>query len=236
VTARRPPGRRWPLLLGVVAGLCYSNFLLAWVLQGLANTATVVSELEVPGQPDATLLRATDVASAVLVLPLLPGLGGRLPGATSTDVVTRRVRLVAVVAAWVFALGALLAASIALPCGPGASCNAPAQVAQSWLHDGATVASDLAAFVSIVALWWLSRRNGPRWLARTTWWLFWIGGFLAVGVLGLAVLVDSPDLVVGIAQRVHILCIGLWICFVGGLASRRRIDSVLPPGSEGEVA
>jgi hypothetical protein len=219
--------RRWPVVIGVVAAVCYSNFLLAWALQGFGDTATVVSQLEVSGQPDSLLLRTTDVLSAVLVLPLLPGYRRGLPAG--------RLRPLVVGAAWVFALGALVAATIALPCGPGASCTAPGQVTQRWVHDGSSVVSDGAAFAAIAGSWWLAHRSGPRWLARTSWWVFWIGGVVAVPVLAVTDLA-GPDLLLGLSQRVHIACISIWICCLGLLASRVYADSVHPPGSEGEMA
>jgi len=218
---------RWPLVVGLSGGFLYSNFLIAWALQGFENTDVVVSRLEVPGQPDSTLLRATDILSALLVLALLPSVPRALPRS--------RLRRVALRAAWVFGVGALVAAGIALPCAPGVDCSTPGDVAQTAVHNVATTLSDVAAFVSIGATWCLARRTGPHWLTRTTWWLFWIGGVVAVPVLAYAALNDH-DWVLGVAQRVHIACIGVWICCLGLLASRPRPDNVLPPGSEGEMA
>jgi hypothetical protein len=215
------------MAVAVVAAVLYSNFLIAWMLHGVGDTTTVVSQLEVPGQPDATLLRVTDVLSALLVLPLLPGLSRSLPRG--------RLRAVAVGAAWVFALGALVAASVALPCGPGAACSTPGQVAQTAVHNGSTFVSDAAAFVSIAASWWLLRRPHPR-VARTLWWVFWMGGVVAVGGLAYAEVLDTSDWLLGGAQRVHILCLSIWICCLGLLATRPDADSVLPPGSEGDMA
>jgi hypothetical protein len=215
------------MALAVVAALLYSNFLFAWVLQGLGSTATVVSQLEVPGQPDATLLRVTDVLSAVLVLPLLPTLRHALPPG--------RLKLLALGAAWVFAVAALAAATVALPCGPGVACSSPRQVVQTGVHDGSTFVSDGAAFLSIAVSWWLLRDRRPR-MSRTLWWLFWIGGVVTVGVLAYAEVLDASDWLLGGAQRVHILTISIWICCLGLLATRPDADSVLPPGSEEEVA
>jgi Protein of unknown function (DUF998) len=210
-----------------VAAVLYSNFLIAYVLQGFGDTATVVSQLEVPGQPDAALLRVTDALSALLVLPLLPGLPRALPAGGP--------RSIAHGGSWVFAIGALVAATVALPCGPGVPCSAPGQVIRTAVHDGSTLVSDVAAFAGIAATWWVLRHRRPG-LARLLWWLFWIGGVVAVAVLAYAEVQDSTRWLLGVAQRVHILCISIWICCLGLLATRPSADSVLPPASEGEQA
>jgi hypothetical protein len=213
--------------VGVVAAVLYSNFLLAWALQGFGNTGTVVSRLEVAGQPDSTVLRVTDVGSTLLVLLLLPSMRDALPEG--------RLRSSAVVGGWAFALGALVAASVALPCGPGVSCTTAGQVARAAVHDTSSTISDVAAFVSIAATWWLTRRRGPRWAARTTWWVFWVGGVVAGAVMALAYAGSGPDWLLGAAQRVHIGCISIWIVCLGLLVARRP-DTVHPPRAQEGVA
>ena len=67
------------VLVGVVAAVFYSNFLLDVAFSTDHDWFAVVSELEVPGAPTATLLRTTDVLCGLLVLVLLPDVWAALP-------------------------------------------------------------------------------------------------------------------------------------------------------------
>jgi hypothetical protein len=205
---------------GVAAALLYANFLLDWVLRGFEGMGEIVSLLEAPGQPNATVLRVTDVVCAVLVVALLPWVRRRLPPGPWREVV--------VASTVVFALGAVVAAIVATPCGPGAACDGPGQQLRIDIHDGSSIVSDTALYVGVAAAWLATRRPGPRWFNRTAWWLFWIGGIVSTIVFEWFSSTGNPPWAVGASQRLHIVCISLWILTLAVLAA-----DVLPHGRAG---
>ena len=77
-----PPLRRRTsialITVSAVAAFLYANFIIDWVLRGFSGMGEIVSELEAPGEPNAVLLRVTDVVCAVLVVSLLPWVRGGL--------------------------------------------------------------------------------------------------------------------------------------------------------------
>lgn len=210
------------VVIGALAALLYANFLLDWVLRDFSGMSKIVSELEAPGQPNATLLRVTDVICAALVVSLLPWVRSALPAG--------RWRELAVWAMVVFAICATTAAVIAAPCGPGAVCDEPGQRLRTVLHDGNSIVSDTAFFASVAATWFSIRASGPGWLRGVAWWDFWLGGMLASLAFGyLDLLTDAPEPVVGFGQRVHILGISLWIATLGVFAGTRGLRASPPP-------
>ncbi|WP_426593767.1 DUF998 domain-containing protein [Cellulomonas sp. McL0617] len=204
-----------PLVAGALAALLYSNFLLDWVLRGFHGMSAVVSELEAPGEANATLLRVTDVVCAALVVALLPAVRRRLPPGIWREAF--------VVATIVFALGASLAAVIASPCGPGTVCDVPDAGLLTGVHDGSSIVSDTALFLGAAAVWLAVRTTGPAWFRRVAWWVVWLGGVVASAVFGWYQSTDDPAWAVGVSQRAHILSISVWI-FCLGLFAAHRIE------------
>jgi len=203
---------RTPLVLGVLAAVLYSNFLIDWVLRGFEGMGEVVSELESPGEPNSALLRVTDVVCAVLVVALLPWVRRVLPPGLWRELFVWSTVL--------FAVGAAAAAIVPEPCGPGIACDAPHQVIESAVHGYASVVSDVALFVGMFAVLIGTRRVGPRWFRMTAWWLLWIGGVISSLLFGYYHEHPDPWWAVGASQRVHILSISVWIFCLGLLASR----------------
>jgi hypothetical protein len=191
------------LLTGGLAALLYANFLLDWVLRGFAGMGDVVSELEAQGQPNALLLRATDVICALLVLSLLPWVRSGLPRGVWREVV--------VGGTVVFAVGAAVAAFVPTPCGPDVACAAPSVQVQLGVHDLSSIVSDAGLYAGVAAAWFATRGTGPTWLRRTAWWLFWVGGVVSSVVYRYVSATDDSSGGVGIAQRVHIVGICAWI-------------------------
>ena len=205
-------GRRPALIVvGVVAAFLYSNFILDWVLSDFTGMGQIVSELEAPGEPNATLLRITDVVCAVLVVSMLPWVRRRLPPGWWREL--------SVWAMVVFALGASIAAFVATPCGPGEVCDSPSQQLQIDIHDGSSIVSDTALYVSVAAAWLATRHTGPLWFRRVAWWNFWLGGVIASIVFEYFNTTQDPAWAVGASQRVHILGISIWIVTLGVFAS-----------------
>ncbi len=189
--------------IGFVAAFLYSNFLIDWVLSDFTGMGQIVSFLEAPGEPNAVLLRVTDVACAVLVVTLLPWVrAGLRPGVWREIVVWGTV---------VFALGAAVAAFVPAPCGPGVLCDGAGQQLQTTIHDGSSIASDTALYAGVAAAWFATRGTGPRWFHRSAWWVFWLGGVVASILFELFNVTGDPSWAVGVSQRVHILFISAWI-------------------------
>jgi len=201
-----------PLVVGTVAALLYSNFLLDWVLRGFHGMSEIVSALEAPGEPNFVLLRVTDVISAVLVVCLLPRVRARLPRGAWREVFAG--------ATLIFAIGAVLAAVVVAPCGPGVLCDGSAQRLATEAHDDSSIVSDTALYVGVAAVWLSIRTMGPVWFRRAAWWVFWLGGAVSTIVFGYFHRTADPAWAIGISQRVHILGISVWIVGLGLFAAQ----------------
>nr|NYG09272.1 hypothetical protein [Nocardioides lianchengensis] len=212
------------VMVGLSAALLYANFFLDWVLRDFSGMGEIVSELEAPGEPNASLLRVTDVVCAVLVVSLLPWVRRGLRAGP-----WRELCIVAVV---LFALGATVAAVVATPCGPGQVCDTARDRLQTSVHDGSSIVSDTALYVSVAAAWITTRSTGPRWFRRVAWWNFWLGGVAASVLFEYFNVTQDPAWAVGASQRVHILFISAWIVTLALFAawdeSRRAV-----PGTQG---
>lgn len=192
------------LTTGVLAGVLYSNFLLDALLSRRHDWFAVVSELEMPGYPTATLLRTTDVVCSLLVIGIAVVLW-----------TARRVRgaeRLAAASMVVFALGGIVAALVPLPCRPGASsCPAPRQVLQDGVHDTASLVSQVAIFVSAGAIALALRREGPRWLVRHGHATFWVGGIAGTVLLVTLDQTHPGSWQAGLVQRLQLAWMSTWI-------------------------
>lgn len=210
------PSRFPSLALGIAAALLYCNFVLDWVLRGFVGMGEIVSELESPGEPNATLLRVTDVVCAVLVVVLAVRVRRALPPGAGREVF-----------AWstiAFAAGSALAALVPEPCGPGVACDAPEQVLQSAVHGYASIAADSALFLGVAAIIVLTWRSGPVWFRRAAWIVLVGGGLCSSLAFGYFHRHPDPAWAVGASQRVHILFIAAWILCLGLLPGAREPD------------
>jgi hypothetical protein len=199
------------VLVGVVAALFYSNFLFHVLYSKTGDWFVVVSELEVPGEQGATLLRTTDVLCGLLVLVLLPYVW--------TALVVDGWRVWAVTMMAVFAVAGALAGIIRLPCGADVVCTSTADEVQRWLHDGLSIASQAAAFVAAAAVGLDIRKHGPRWLHWAAWLTFWVGGVAASVVFGWFAALDADSWQTGLAQRLQIGVTSAWLICLGVLAA-----------------
>lgn len=200
-----------PVGIGLTAAFLYSNFLIDWVLRGFAGMDRVVSYLETPGEPNATILRVTDVVCAILVISLLPAVRRALPAGRANDLV--------IGCTVVFALGAVIAAFVAMPCGLGETCTSAADRRSANIHDAASVVSETAVFLGVAAAWWATRRDGPAWVARVTPWLFWIVGVGTTAVFTYLGLYTDNQTWTAYSQRVHILGVSVWLACLGFIAA-----------------
>ncbi|MCD4523522.1 DUF998 domain-containing protein [Nocardioides sp. cx-173] len=209
MTPRPRPLR--PAALGVGAGLLYSNFVLDWVRRGPESLSHAVSELAAPGEPLAWVYRGGEVASAALVLPLLPSVRAALPPGPGREVVTAATAL--------FALAATVAAVVPTPCGPGEGHEKVDRRPRSDLHDRASIAADAALYTGVVATWASTRRRGPRWLHRAARRVAWVGAGTSAAYLRARPSADLR-LVAGVSQRLDIVTVSAWLCCLGVLAAR----------------
>jgi len=200
------------LAVAAVAAFLYSNFILDWLLRGFEGMGEIVSELESPGEPNAMLLRVTDCVVAVLVVLLAFWARAVLPPGVWREVFFWCTVL--------FAIGAVVAAVVAEPCGPGVTCDAPAQVEQSAIHGYGSIVSDTALFVGVFAAILSTWRTGPVWFRRTAWWLLILGGIVSSALFGWFHRTNDPTWAVGVSQRIHILSISIWIFCLGLYAAR----------------
>ena len=104
---------------------------------------------------------------------------------------------------------------VPLPCAegsPGCADDATGNL-QAAVHDGLTIVSTVAILACMVAVALAVRGTGPRWLAWAGWLSF---GFAAVTgiVTALSDLADR-DTSVGVAQRLQILGVTVWIVLLG---------------------
>ncbi len=209
------------VLVGVVAAVFYSNFLLDVAFSTDHDWFAVVSELEVPGAPTATLLRTTDVLCGVLVLVLLPHVRAGLPGGPW--------RNWAVWMTAIFAITAAAAGIISLPCADGVVCTSTADELQRWTHDGLSIISQTAVFVGAAAVGLDTRQHGPVWLHRAAWITFWVGGVLGTLAFGYYGATDSSSWQTGISQRYQIGMTSAWIICLAIFAATHEVRDRAQP-------
>lgn len=199
------------VLVGVVAALFCSNFLLDVAFSSDHDWFAVVSELEVRGAQTATLLRTTDVLCGLLVLALLPYVWAALPSGGW--------RRWAVSMTAIFAVTGAAAGVISLPCANEVSCSTTGDEIQRWMHDGLSIISQTTVFLGALAIGLDTRRRGPRWIHRAAWITFWVGGVLGTIVFSYSGAADSTSWQTGIAQRFQIGMTSAWIICLAVLAA-----------------
>lgn len=200
------------MLVGAVAALLYSNFLLDALFSPDHDWLAVVSELEVPGQPTATLLRTTDVLCSLLTLLLVPHVRAALSPGPWRAVVTWSIVA--------FAVGGILAAAVPLPCAASEVCSGGSAELQRSLHDGASIVSALALFVSAGAIAVQTSHDGPVRLHRLASATFWVGGVLGSIAFLFFGLQDAASWQTGLSQRFQIVVMSAWILCLGLVAAQ----------------
>jgi Protein of unknown function (DUF998) len=202
-----------PALMGAGAGVLYANFALDWVRRGWASLGHMVSELAAPGEPDAWVYRASEVGTAVLVVPLLPAVRAALPAGPAREVVVGGTAA--------FAAGAVVAGLVPTPFGPRLVHEEVDRRPRSEVHDRASVVSDAGLYLGVAAAWVSTRHAGPRWLHRAATAVLCLGGCSTV-VFGYARPSARLRWVSGISQRVNVVVISTWLGCLGVLAARAR--------------
>jgi hypothetical protein len=195
--------RRGVVTMGLFAALFYANFLLNWQAGGLASFGMVISDQEAPGQPGAMFLRVTDVVCAVLVLAILPYARRALPpGRWCRTAIAMMV---------LFAIGAISAALIPVPCVQGLACVGAQAMMQVRYHDTASTVSAFALFISMGAVWLSLRGCRPVWLRQFAAWDLILGGIVSSAAFGYFHSTNRPPWAVGVSQRVHVISMSAWL-------------------------
>ena len=114
-----------------------------------------------------------------------------------------------------FGVAGGLSGVVPLPCAegsPGCADDASGSL-QAAVHDGLTIVSTVAIMACMVAVALAVRGTGPRWLAWAGWLSF---GFAAVtGIVTALSDLAGGDTSVGVAQRLQILGVTVWIVLLG---------------------
>ncbi|WP_043347424.1 DUF998 domain-containing protein [Beutenbergia cavernae] len=208
------PRRAALLVVAALAAVFQANFLLDWVLRGGDGMQYIVSQLAAPGQPNATLLRATDVACAVLVLVLVVPVRRALRPGPWREVVT-----------WgtvAFAVGAIGAALAASTCPLGTRCVGSGDL-EVVIHDLASAVSEVGLFGGVLGAWFATRRDGPAWFHAAAQWVFVLGGVVSALMFAYFTWTATPgtsSTAAALSQRLHILTVSAWLVCLGVLAAR----------------
>lgn len=206
---RRPLA--WALIL---AGLCYSSWLLELVLAtGLDPVTSFLSEHDGIGRPFRAVFRSADEASGGLAV--IAGVLGSLR-------LRPRTAFAAIAAFGVATIADALAPVDCIPtptdpCGPGASGLFPQLYSLHAATSAIAVNAVFVAMLTCTAAAWRRDRHGAA--AR------WMAAAVAVCTVSTAwmLVADnvSGDWALGIAQRVQVGAMSAWLVIAGVLIRRR---------------
>lgn len=198
------------LAAGVIAGICSSNFLLDLALRGGQGMDHIISELAADGQPNATLLRVTDVVCAVLALLLALAVRPALRPGPGRELVTW--------GAVTYGAGAI-GAALVHSCAPGAACVGVAYT-EAVVHNLLSVVSEAGIALSMIGGWWATRRAAPAWFGR--WAIALLGVMLVALAIGGVLLLEGQGFSPASAymQRLQIMPISGWLVCLGVLAAQ----------------
>jgi hypothetical protein len=177
---------------------------------------SMISELEVPGQPLSEFFRWSSLLSGVLAAVFAVGLHRRLPRG--------RLRLAASVALAVFGVAGAIDALIPMDCAPSASAvcfRAELDGPTSWPYQAHTWFDVAGTVALLAALWLIGRhlRHRPGWrVAAVASGTGFVWLFLGSGVLTVMSIWYLPG--VGLAQRLVVLATSVWLAVLG-FAQRR---------------
>jgi hypothetical protein len=208
---------------GLVATVLFNAYLLAGPLGSRLSAAnSLVSELEVPGQPTSTALRLADAVAGLLTVILAAGLLYHLP--------RERHATVGALSLAVFGLASIADTAYPMTCTPSTDLSCRRMVDNlsplAQLHHPHTICSTIAVLAIVIAMLVLSRSPAIRA------WSPWLGPASAgVGILVSALNLAELPLItlgrwVGILERGHLLLMSAWVAVLAGYLVR---DAVSPP-------
>ncbi|MGZ4509146.1 MAG: DUF998 domain-containing protein [Blastococcus sp.] len=206
-------------LSGVLAALANCAFLVRSVSGSRLDPAnSLISELEVPGQPSSAFFRGASLLSALLVVVLAAGLFRRIPPG--------RLGVAGCWALGVFGVAGAIDAMIPMDCAPSASVTclrAEEAGPMSWPYQAHTW-FDVAGTVALLAsLWLLGRhlRHDHRWRVAS---VTGRAGFVVLGVLSIVLTAMSVWYLpgVGLVQRLQVLAVSSWLLLLAVDQRRAR--------------
>ena len=215
---------RADVLITTVSGLAAGLFDCAFLLAGLRHSAldpltSLISELEARDQPGSGWFRWASLLSGLAAVVFAAGLRQRLPAG--------RLALAGCWAIAVFGLGGMADALMPMDCAP--SVNKACRLLEaggdlSWMHQGHTYSSVIGTVGLLVSMgllgWHLRGRRGWRVAS-------------AVGLVGCALLSGWSLIVsvmtieylpyLGLAQRIQVAAIGLWMVVLAVEQARQPV-------------
>jgi hypothetical protein len=205
---------------GLLAAVLYNAYVLAHPLGSRLSTInSLVSELEVPGQPTSAVLRLADTAAGLLIVIFAVGLLYHLPREPHATFGGLFVAL--------FGLASVADAAYPMTCTPSTdpSCRRAIDTLSplAQLHQRHTVSSAIAVFGVVMAMLVLSRAPAIRA------WSPWLGPASAgAGILVSVVNIAELPLIalgrwVGTLERGYLVLISVWIGVVAGYLVRDAV-------------
>jgi len=205
------------LLVGLLAAVSNCAFVFrAMSPSRLDPFNSMISELEVPGQPFSEFFRWSSLLSGVAAAVFAVGLSRRLPRGA--------LGLAGCVALGLFGVAGAIDALIPMDCAPSASAvclRADLDDPTTWLSKAHTWFDVAGTVALLVALWLLGRhlRNRPRWrVAAAASGVGFVWLCLGSGVLTVMSVWYLPG--VGLVQRLVVLATSAWLAVLA-VAQRR---------------
>ncbi|WP_369394608.1 DUF998 domain-containing protein [Streptomyces sp. CG1] len=212
VRRRDVPGARWRAAAGMllVAAVTYNDWLLQfWVRTGLDQRNSYVSEAFAADQPHRELFSVVELVTAALVM-------------TAAGLAATAVPQGWPAAGWgaLAAFAACSVADVALPmrCAPSVEAGCPAD---SIAHTMTSGLVHFALFASM-ATFAISTRSAPGGGCRAGRWARWLLPVsMAAAISSTGPYIGRPG-GHGIAQRAHVLTVGLWFWLLAAEAWREQ--------------
>jgi hypothetical protein len=212
------PGGVVVLVSGVLAAVTNCAFLFRPVSDSrLDPVNSMISELEVPGQPLSWFFRGASLLSGLFALVFALGLRPRIPAGRSGQAGCLALAL--------FGLAGAADALFPMDCAPSASIvclRAEEDQPLNWLYQAHTWFDVAGSIAVLVSLWFLGRHlmRHPEWRRASA---ITRAGFAGLAAVSVVLTVMSARYLpgVGVVQRIEVLGVSCWL-LVLTLAALRR--------------
>jgi hypothetical protein len=220
-----PPTRplsRWGDVIVLVSGILAAAANCAFLFRAASASRldpvnSMISELEVPGQPLSWFFRGASLVSGLAAFVFALGLRPRIPAGRSGQA--------GIIALALFGLAGAADALFPMDCAPSASVvclRADEDQPLNWLYQAHTWFDVAGSVAVLVSLWFLGRHlmQHPEWRHPS---VITRAGFICLAAVSVVLTVMSARYLpgVGVVQRVEVLGVSCWL-LVLTLAARRR--------------